>query len=105
MESNPDNSEPTVSCSTCASCPGCAPNLYTEEQKAYVEGLPDDPATLKIHLLHQVRLRDNMEADRDRMEKSRNGYRDQIIQNIKEPTQPDKLTPPPNQLIKDHRLP
>lgn len=39
--------------------------LYTQEQRQYVGSLPDDPATLKKHLLHQVRLRDNLRRDRD----------------------------------------
>lgn len=41
--------------------------LYTEEQKAYVDGVPD--VALRSHLLHQVRLRDIASADRDYFEK------------------------------------
>jgi hypothetical protein len=41
--------------------------LYTEEQIKYVNSVKDEQ--LRNHLLHQVRLRDNMEQDRDSFEK------------------------------------
>ena len=41
--------------------------LYTEKQINYVNSVKDDQ--LRSHLLHQVRLRDNMEQDRDAFEK------------------------------------
>ena len=54
-------------------CSDGAPNdLYTETQKQYVAGLPDDPEILKDHLLHQIRLRDNLRRDRDNFEKQNN---------------------------------
>jgi hypothetical protein len=42
--------------------------LYTEKQINYVNSVKDDQ--LRSHLLHQVRLRDNMEQDRDAFEKN-----------------------------------
>ena len=45
---------------------------YTDDQRRYVDGVQD--IYLRGHLLHQVLLRDNMSADRDRMEKSRDLY-------------------------------
>jgi hypothetical protein len=41
--------------------------LYTEQQINYVNSVKDDQ--LRSHLLHQVRLRDIMEQDRDAFEK------------------------------------
>lgn len=41
--------------------------LFTQEQHDYVNSVGD--ADLRAHLLHQVRLRDNMERDRDAFEK------------------------------------
>ena len=41
--------------------------LYTEEQIKYVDSVKDED--LRSHLLHQVRLRDSMEQDRDAFEK------------------------------------
>ena len=47
-------------------------DLYTQKQKDYVASLPDDPAVLKDHLLHQIRLRDNLGRDRDKFELENN---------------------------------
>lgn len=44
-----------------------AQELFTEEQIKYVNSVKDED--LRFHLLHQVRLRDNMESDRDAFEK------------------------------------
>jgi hypothetical protein len=41
--------------------------LYTEQQITYVNSVKDEQ--LRSHLLHQVRLRDNMEQDRDAFER------------------------------------
>lgn len=46
--------------------------LYTKAQMDYVNGLSDDE--LRSHLLHQVRLRDNMEFDRNSFEKIANTW-------------------------------
>lgn len=42
-------------------------SLFTQEQINYVNSIKDED--LRGHLLHQIRLRDNMEADRDAFEK------------------------------------
>jgi hypothetical protein len=47
-----------------------AEGLYTEKQINYVNSVKD--GDLRSHLLHQVRLRDNMEQDRDAFEKESN---------------------------------
>ena len=44
-----------------------ATGLYTQEQQDYVNGVKDED--LRDQLLHQVRLRDNMEKDRNAFEK------------------------------------
>jgi hypothetical protein len=44
-----------------------ATGLYTQEQIDYVNNISD--SELKDHLLHQIRLRDNLRADRDAFEK------------------------------------
>ena len=44
-----------------------AEGLYTNEQIYYVNSVKDED--LRAHLLHQVRLRDNMEKDRNAFEK------------------------------------
>ena len=44
--------------------------IYTKKQIDYVNSVPD--SELRSHLLHQVRLRDNMEADRDSFQKLNN---------------------------------
>lgn len=55
---------------------GEIPNsLYTEEQLNYVNSVKD--AHLRDHLLHQVRLRDNLEKDRDAFEKL---YNDKCVE-------------------------
>lgn len=41
-------------------------SLFTQKQFDYVMSVPD--IYLRSHLLHQVRLRDNMEADRNKFE-------------------------------------
>lgn len=41
--------------------------LYTEEQINYVNSVKEED--LRGHLLHQVRLRDNLSKDRDAFEK------------------------------------
>lgn len=41
--------------------------LFTQEQQEYVNSVKDED--LRAHLLYQVRLRDNMERDRDAFEK------------------------------------
>ena len=45
-------------------------SLFTQEQFDYVMNVPE--IYLRSHLLHQVRLRDNMEADRNEFEKMYN---------------------------------
>ena len=45
-------------------------SLFTQEQFDYVMNVPE--IYLRSHLLHQVRLRDNMEADRNAFEKMYN---------------------------------
>ena len=45
-------------------------SLFTQEQFEYVMNVPE--IYLRSHLLHQVRLRDNMEADRNSFEKMYN---------------------------------
>lgn len=45
-------------------------SLFTQEQFDYVMNVPE--IYLRSHLLHQVRLRDNMEADRNEFEKMHN---------------------------------
>ena len=45
-------------------------SLFTQEQFDYVMEVPE--IYLRSHLLHQVRLRDNMESDRDSFEKENN---------------------------------
>jgi hypothetical protein len=47
-----------------------AQGLFTEEQIKYVDSIKDED--LRSHLLHQVRLRDLMEQDRDAFEKESN---------------------------------
>lgn len=47
-----------------------ANGLFTKEQIDYVDSIPD--SDLRSHLLHQVRLRDCMERDRDSFEKQLN---------------------------------
>lgn len=41
--------------------------IFTKEQQDYVASVSDE--NLRSHLLHQVRLRDNMESDRNAFEK------------------------------------
>ena len=45
-------------------------SLFTQEQFDYVTNVPE--IYLRSHLLHQVRLRDKMEADRNEFEKMYN---------------------------------
>ena len=45
-------------------------SLFTQEQFDYVMNVPE--IYLRSHLLHQVRLRDNMESDRNEFEKMYN---------------------------------
>ena len=45
-------------------------SLFTQEQFDYVMNVPE--IYLRSHLLHQVRLRDKMEADRNEFEKMYN---------------------------------
>lgn len=40
--------------------------IYTQEQKEYANSVPENQ--LRQHLIHQVRLRDNMESDRNSFE-------------------------------------
>tara|TARA_R110002096_G_scaffold127485_2_gene275355 strand:- start:476 stop:721 length:246 start_codon:yes stop_codon:yes gene_type:complete len=49
---------------------GVSESLFTQEQFDYVMNVPE--IYLRSHLLHQVRLRDNMEADRNSFEKMYN---------------------------------
>ena len=49
---------------------GVSESLFTQEQFDYVMNVPE--IYLRSHLLHQVRLRDNMEADRNAFEKMYN---------------------------------
>ena len=49
---------------------GVSESLFTQEQFDYVMNVPE--IYLRSHLLHQVRLRDNMEADRNAFEKMHN---------------------------------
>ena len=44
-----------------------AEGIFTESQRIYVESIDD--SMLRPHLLHQVRLRDNMESDRNSFER------------------------------------
>lgn len=47
---------------------GSTPNdLFTKDQHDYVNRVKDED--LRYHLLYQVRLRDNMEKDRDAFER------------------------------------
>jgi len=56
---------------TVAQDKGCdATGLFTKEQHEYVNSVAN--VDLRSHLLHQVRLRDNMSADRDSFEKQLN---------------------------------
>jgi len=49
---------------------GTLHELFTKEQKEYVDGIKDED--LRFHLLHQIRLRDNLRKDRDAFEKENN---------------------------------
>jgi len=49
---------------------GVSESLFTQEQFDYVMNVPE--IYLRSHLLHQVMLRDNMEADRNGFEKMYN---------------------------------
>tara|TARA_R110000782_G_scaffold51708_1_gene111338 strand:+ start:1738 stop:1971 length:234 start_codon:yes stop_codon:yes gene_type:complete len=49
---------------------GVSESLFTQEQFDYVMNVPE--IYLRSHLLHQVRLRDNMESDRNAFEKMYN---------------------------------
>jgi len=51
-------------------CKSDSESLFTQEQFDYVMNVPE--IYLRSHLLHQVRLRDNMEADRNEFEKMYN---------------------------------
>jgi len=44
--------------------------LFTQKQFDYVMDIPE--IYLRSHILHQVRLRDNLETDRDSFEKENN---------------------------------
>jgi len=44
-----------------------AEGIFTKEQQDYVNSI--DEKDLRSHLLHQVRLRDNLQSDRDYLEK------------------------------------
>lgn len=50
--------------------------LFTKEQKEYVDSVAEED--LRSHLLHQVRLRDNMEKDRDAFETETQHLREQL---------------------------
>lgn len=56
-----------------------AEGLYTQEQLDYVAGIKDED--LRSHLLHQTRMKDNMECDRNGFEKLliKNNLKDKII--------------------------
>lgn len=59
--------------------------IYTKEQQGYVAGVPDKD--LRAHLLHQTRLRDLMEEERDRWGKYGNEQKETVIklrQRVKE---------------------
>jgi N-acyl-D-aspartate/D-glutamate deacylase len=45
---------------------GASAEIYTKDQQEYVDSVKDED--LRKHLLHQVRLRDNMERDRNSFE-------------------------------------
>lgn len=49
-----------------------ATGLYTQEQLNYVDSIKDD--RLRDELIHQIRLRDNMEKDRNEFEKMANAW-------------------------------
>lgn len=53
-----------------------ADGLYTEVQINYVNSISDE--NLREHLLYQLRLRDNMEADRDAFEKENTFLKNKI---------------------------
>ena len=50
--------------------------LYTEVLINYVNSIPEEQ--LREHLLYQLRLRDNMEADRDSFEKENTFLKNKI---------------------------
>jgi len=49
---------------------GVSESLFTQEQFDYIMEVPQ--IYLRSHLLYQVRLRDNIESDRDSFEKENN---------------------------------
>ena len=53
-----------------------ATGLYSEVQVNYVNGISDE--NLRDHLLYQLRLRDNMEADRNAFEKENTELKNRI---------------------------
>jgi hypothetical protein len=57
---------------------GDAGPIYTDKQKEYVGGVKDEH--LRDHLLHQVRLRDIMEEDRDKASARADKYMNQVIE-------------------------
>jgi hypothetical protein len=48
------------------------PGLFTAEQRAYVDSVGNDVESLRSHLLHQVRLRDNSSANASFLERESN---------------------------------
>jgi hypothetical protein len=60
-------------------CDAMHDDIYTDTQKLYVAGLPDDVSELKQHLLYQIRLRDNMERDRNAFERQNNELIESVI--------------------------
>ena len=53
-----------------------ATGLYSEVQVNYVNGISDE--NLRDHLLYQLRLRDNMELDRNAFEKENTELKNRI---------------------------
>jgi predicted metal-dependent phosphoesterase TrpH len=68
---------------------GTPRGLYTKNELDYVESIKDEE--LRIELLYQIRLRNNMEYDRDSFENENNTLKNTIIE-IKE-LYPDIIIP------------
>jgi hypothetical protein len=60
-------------------------SIFTPEQLKYAHSV--DSGLLRSHLLYQVRLRDNMEADRNAFEKDCNMHIQKVRELLQENTQ------------------
>jgi len=69
-----------------------AQGIFTEEQQDYVNSVKD--CDLRANLLHQIRLRDNMEQDRDSFEKKCNKLTDELKKLKQGEGKTNKLTEP-----------